>query len=251
METKLCKKCNIEKPLNEMKPFKNKNNSGFRNICKNCSNAYHNEKKYYLKNLGSITDKQKEYHKDYRKKNKDKISKRDKERNKTEKRKLDNKKYRENNALIIKLKRKKYYLDNIDKIKEKRETNKPKRNAQLKLKRKTDSIWQLKNNTRNLIYQAIVFRKFSKVKGKSTEEILGCSFEEFRTYLESKFESWMNWDKYGKYNGELNHGWDIDHFIPLSSAKTLEDIYELNHYTNLQPLCSYTNRYIKGNKSEV
>ena len=26
------------------------------------------------------------------------------------------------------------------------------------------------------------------------------------------------------------------------------DIYKLNHYTNLQPLCSYTNRYIKKDR---
>jgi hypothetical protein len=39
---------------------------------------------------------------------------------------------------------------------------------------------------------------------------------------------------------ELNKSWDIDHIIPISSAKTKEDIIRLNHYTNLQPLCSYT-----------
>jgi hypothetical protein len=50
---------------------------------------------------------------------------------------------------------------------------------------------------------------------------------------------------YGKYNGELNYGWDIDHIIPLAPAETEEDVIRLNHYTNLQPLCSYTNRYIK------
>jgi hypothetical protein len=50
------------------------------------------------------------------------------------------------------------------------------------------------------------------------------------------------------YNGSENFGWDIDHFIPVSSAKTEEDIVKLNHYTNLQPLCSYVNRYIKRNK---
>lgn len=68
---------------------------------------------------------------------------------------------------------------------------------------------------------------------------------EFKSYLESKFETWMNWENRGLYNGELNYGWDIDHIIPLSSAKTEDDIIKLNHYSNLQPLCSYTNRYIK------
>lgn len=55
----------------------------------------------------------------------------------------------------------------------------------------------------------------------------------------------MTWENRGLYNGELNYGWDIDHIIPLASAEKEEDIIRLNHYTNLQPLCSYTNRYIK------
>ena len=79
---------------------------------------------------------------------------------------------------------------------------------------------------------------------------LGCSFEEFKIYLESKFEDWMTWENYGKYNGELNYGWDIDHIIPLSKAITENDIYNLSHYMNLQPLCSRTNRDIKKDKIE-
>jgi hypothetical protein len=245
METKLCKKCGKDKPLDEMCTFKNKTSSGFRHTCKLCNNKIVNEKKYYLKRLKPLTDEEKEYHKNYRKINKDRIKERDKFKHKTEKAKLRQKKYNEKNADTLKLKRKQYYINNIDKFKEYRELNKPKRNEQLRVKRKNDFFWQLKNNTRTLIYQAIVFRKFSKLKGKSTEEILGCTFEEFRQHLESKFEAWMNWDNYGLYNGELNYGWDIDHIIPLSSVDTLEEIYELNHYTNLQPLCGYTNRYTK------
>lgn len=57
----------------------------------------------------------------------------------------------------------------------------------------------------------------------------------------------MTWDNHGKYNGELNYGWDIDHIIPTSSANTEEELIKLNHYTNLQPLCSYVNRYVKKN----
>ena len=33
-----------------------------------------------------------------------------------------------------------------------------------------------------------------------------------------------------------------------SLAKTEEDIIKLNHYTNLRPLCSYNNRFVKRNK---
>jgi hypothetical protein len=54
----------------------------------------------------------------------------------------------------------------------------------------------------------------------------------------------------GLYNGELNYGWDIDHIIPLSSVNEENDIIKLNHYTNLQPLCSKVNRDIKKDNLE-
>jgi hypothetical protein len=55
----------------------------------------------------------------------------------------------------------------------------------------------------------------------------------------------MSWDNYGLYNGQLNYGWDIDHIIPLYSAEKEVDVLRLNHYTNLQPLCSKVNRDLK------
>ena len=60
----------------------------------------------------------------------------------------------------------------------------------------------------------------------------------------------MNWDNRGLYSGEFNYGWDIDHVIPLSSVNTEDEIIKLNHYTNLQPLCSKINRDIKKDNLE-
>jgi hypothetical protein len=85
-------------------------------------------------------------------------------------------------------------------------------------------------------------------KNTRTYKILGCTYEEFKTHIESQWEEWMNWDNYGRYNGEENYGWDLDHIIPLSSVTTEEDIIRLNHYSNIQPLCSYVNRYVKRDK---
>ena len=46
----------------------------------------------------------------------------------------------------------------------------------------------------------------------------------------------MAWENYGYY------GWHIDHIIPLSSAKTEEELYKLSHFTNLQPMGASDNR---------
>lgn len=88
-------------------------------------------------------------------------------------------------------------------------------------------------------------------KGNRTEEILGLTFDKFKEHIESLFEPWMNWDNQGDKNvtaADIGKKWDLEHRIPLSSAKTEEDILKLCHYSNIRPMCSYTNRYIKGHK---
>jgi hypothetical protein len=102
------------------------------------------------------------------------------------------------------------------------------------------------NSTRSLICGS--FKRKKTRKNNRTEKILGCSLKEFINYTESLFEDWMSWENRGKYNGSLKYGWDIDHIMPISSAKTIEDVIKLNHYTNLRPLCSYENRVIKKDK---
>ena len=69
------------------------------------------------------------------------------------------------------------------------------------------------------------------IKGNvTTFTYLGCSIEEFKKYLESKFQPGMSWDNYGE--------WHIDHIVPVASGK---DIYKLFHYSNLQPLWARDN----------
>ena len=155
-----------------------------------------------------------------------------------------NKKYIALNTCEIREKEKKYRF----KVKqsEKYLEIKKQRNNLRKKKRLTNSLFRIKSDIRSIIGKA--FRNHGYSKNTKTQEILGCSFEEFKVYIESKWEPWMNWENRGKYNGQLNYGWDIDHIIPLETAKNEEELIKLNHYTNLQPLCSKVNRHIKWNK---
>ncbi len=114
-----------------------------------------------------------------------------------------------------------------------------------KIKRETEPLFKLKNNIRRSISRGFHKANLSK-NNTRTEEILGVSFSEFKTYIESLFEPWMNWENYGtNLPTKINEKWDLDHIIPVSTAETEEDLFRLNHYTNFQPLCSYVNRFIK------
>ena len=78
-------------------------------------------------------------------------------------------------------------------------------------------------------------------KTGSAVEDLGCSIEELKSYLESKFQPGMTWDNYGE--------WHIDHIVPLASFN-LSDRVQLSkacNYTNLQPLWAKDN-LCKSNK---
>lgn len=150
--------------------------------------------------------------------------------------------------------KKEYRLENIVKIKAKskdwynktKEFRREHKASYYRNRRKNDSLFSLRSGLVRLIRTSIKRGGFTKTS--KTVQILGCSYEEFKEYLESKFEPWMNWDNKGLYNGQFNYGWDIDHIIPASSGITEDEIIKLNHYTNLQPLCSKINRDIKRNK---
>ena len=124
-----------------------------------------------------------------------------------------------------------------------RENNKKSINEYRRDKRNSEPLFKLQTNIRSVISKAI--NRNGYTKRSNTFKILGCGYDVFKTHIESLFEPWMTWDNYGLYNGECNHGWDIDHIIPLASITTEDDVYSLNYYTNLQPLCSKVNRDIK------
>ncbi len=149
-----------------------------------------------------------------------------------------NKQYRQKNKKNIIITSKNWYK----KTKEERKKHK---NEYYKNRIKNDCLFALKESIKRNIRMSFVRKKISK--NNKTYEILGCTFEDFKKHIESQFQSWMNWENKGKYNGEFNFGWDLDHIIPISSANTEEDIKKLNYYKNFQHLCSKINRDIKKN----
>ena len=217
---KVCSGCKLEK--SEVDFTKSKSaKDGLYHYCRNCSKLYRSKNK----------EKEAERHRIWWSNTKG-------ERKKvyTEYRKNNREKYKESYT--------EYRRVNKELIKSRR--NRVRENERHNERIKTDSLFKLKCRTKTLITQSILKMGYSK--NSKTFNILGCSFEDFKFYLESKFESWMSWDNYGLYNGELNYGWDIDHIIPSSSAKTEEELLVLNRFNNLQPLCSYQNRVIKKDK---
>ena len=101
-------------------------------------------------------------------------------------------------------------------------------------------------NKCNLEKEYSEFYKNSRHKDRHMNQCKECK----KQYAVLYREFWMNWQNRGLYNGDFNYGWDIDHIIPVSLAESESDIIKLNHYTNLQPLCSKVNRNIKKNKLE-
>lgn len=68
---------------------------------------------------------------------------------------------------------------------------------------------------------------------------LGCSIEELKVHLESKFQPGMTWENWGKGEGK----WNVDHIVPLAAF----DLTNRNqflvacNYINLQPLWALDN----------
>jgi len=82
-------------------------------------------------------------------------------------------------------------------------------------------------------------------KETSYDGSVGCTRKELASYLESKFQSGMSWDNYGKGD----KFWVIDHIKPLAlfDLTDREQRHAANHYTNLQPLWSLHNELKSNN----
>ena len=211
METKVCSKCKGEKKVCEFGSSKS-SKDGLLYCCKECNNkrskTYRNEN--YQKTLGQ--------QKKWRDKNPEWVYNRQK-------------KWRDENRELANEMKRNWLSKNPEKRKEYRENYKPRKREQRKERRNNDPIFNLTNRMRGRLRKYLTILNITK-KNK-TFEIVGCSPQFLKEHLEKQFVDGMTWENRSE--------WHIDHIIPLSSAKTEEELYKLCHYTNLQPLWAEEN----------
>lgn len=100
-----------------------------------------------------------------------------------------------------------------------------------KQKRKDDPVYSLICTVRCRINHCSRTKKIGRQS--VNESILGCSWADFVKTLESQFLPGMTW--------ENRSSWHLDHIVPLSIAKSTEEVLDLNHYSNLKPMWSRDN----------
>jgi len=245
MDKKVCSKCGDENPIENFN-YKDKKKGTYKSYCKLCESILH--KKWREEGGDRVKDLLKKSSEKYESKisEEKRIIREEKmiEKERLLREKEERKKQREQNKLIkeqnkpIKeqksLEYKKlmeYYK--TDEWKEiKRQNARAKEYKRWKRRWNEDELFAIKVRLRNLIRNSFRKKGYKKFN-TSTEDIVGINYNEFKNYLESKFIDGMNWDNRGE--------WHIDHRIPLSSAKSEEELRELCHYTNLQPLWSEDN----------
>jgi len=132
----------------------------------------------------------------------------------------------------VKEKSKKYYLDNRQKIIEYQKNYRKER-------LENDDLFKCSIKIRSNILTSIKRKGYSK-KTK-TYKILGCDYDFFKSYIEAQFKEGMTWENHGQ--------WHFDHIIPVSFAKSEEELIRLSHYSNFQPLWAEEN-LSKSNKIE-
>jgi hypothetical protein len=94
-------------------------------------------------------------------------------------------------------------------------------------KNSKDINYKIKDILRSRFYSAVI----KGYKVNSVINLLGCSINDLKNYLNSQFVEGMNWENYGVV-------WEIDHIKPCSSfdLTKLEEQQKCFDYKNLQPL---------------
>jgi hypothetical protein len=216
---KKCPTCKIEKSLDQFNKNKTRKD-GLSRECKFCVNEY-GKKHYHIKNSPRLKENLKEGHK--------KCSNCNQQLPFNQFNKIKKGRFGISGECKICLqKRYKNWKENGGKEWE---------NNYNKNKRQNNPQWKLKQILRGRLLDALKrHTSGGKVnKTHSAINLLGCSIEEFRLYLEKQFLPEMTWENHGNI-------WEIDHIKPCSSfdLTNIEQQKLCFHYTNQQPLFKTT-----------
>ena len=182
----------------------------------------------------SKKEQRKEYTKQWRLKNKERTKEVSKEyysKNKEERLKYF-KKYYSKNKEYKKAQMREYYLKNIEKKKEyklkNREHFKEYKREYENRRYKTDINFRVSKICRTRILQALK----GLSKSASTMKLIGCTIDELRNHIESKFEPWMTWENQGR------GGWDIEHIKACAKFNLVDPEQQCVcfNWSNLQPM---------------
>lgn len=81
------------------------------------------------------------------------------------------------------------------------------------------------------------------IKTSKTFEQLGYTVDEFVRHVERQFHSGMGWHNMSE--------WQVDHIVPASSARNLEDVIALNQLSNLRPMWAEENNKKKNSRTSL
>ena len=190
-------------------------------------------RKYYIKNKEKIAETSKKYYI----KNKEKINERCKiwRENNKEKTRQISRKYRLNNKEKTRASWRNWFENNKDYHREYYLKNKEAHHRRWRDRYRNDPNFKLRQSLARRV--RFELRKHILKKTQSSLLYVGCSTEQLKNYLESKFEDGMTWDNWSV------DGWHIDHVIPCSSFDLTKEKNQKKcfHYTNLQPLWAKDN----------
>ena len=119
--------------------------------------------------------------------------------------------------------------------------------ARRAIKRKTDPHTKIRDNLS--LRMRLALREQNLTKRNTTNELVGCSIQFLKKYLESMFYPNSETNKIMSWKNHSIKGWHIDHIKPCSkfNLKSLTQQKKCFNYMNLQPLWAKEN-ILKSNK---
>lgn len=132
-----------------------------------------------------------------------------------------------------------YKLKHPEYIKQWNIKNKKRLQESQKKRWKQDPSFRIKMICRHRVWKALKNAKIKK--SDKTIELLGCSWNFYKSYLESLFLPLMGWNNISE--------WQIDHIRPLASFNLLikQERFKAFHWSNTRPIWKIENQR-KGSK---